>query len=88
MLFLAIKKCRWDYLQLTPAQCKRWTHEVDIMKRLKHPNIVKAGTLPFKLPDTVDNLPVLCMEYCRKGDLRKVCIIYYINSVYLVYTMK
>lgn len=68
---LAIKRCKWDFSQLTSVQRKRWTNEVDIMRRLEHPNIVKAGLLPFKLPD-IDDLPILCMEYCRKGDLRKV----------------
>ncbi|XP_014483184.1 PREDICTED: inhibitor of nuclear factor kappa-B kinase subunit beta-like isoform X2 [Dinoponera quadriceps] len=68
----AIKKCKWDYSQLTPVQRKRWANEVDIMSRLKHPNIVKAGFLPFKLPNIENNLPILCMEYCKKGDLRKI----------------
>ncbi|XP_070150197.1 inhibitor of nuclear factor kappa-B kinase subunit beta [Polyergus mexicanus] len=69
---LAIKKCKWNYSQLTPVQQKRWTNEVDIMRRLKHPNIVKTGCVPFKLPNVEGNLPVLCMEYCKKGDLRKI----------------
>lgn len=89
MLILAIKKCKWDYSQLTPVQQKRWANEVDIMRRLKHPNIVKAGPLPFKLPDIEENLPVLCMEYCRKGDLRKVvfnlysllCVLSFCNEI-------
>lgn len=68
----AIKKCKWNYSQLKPKQRKRWANEVDIMKRLKHPNIVKTGCIPFKLPNIEENLPILCMEYCRKGDLRKV----------------
>ncbi|RLU24379.1 hypothetical protein DMN91_002467 [Ooceraea biroi] len=67
---LALKKCKWDYSQLTPIQRKRWTNEVDIMKRLKHPNIVQCIT--FDLPNVDKRLPILCMEYCRKGDLRKV----------------
>lgn len=69
---LAIKKCKWNYSQLTPAQQKRWANEVDIMKCLRHPNIVKTGCVPFKLPNVEENLPVLCMEYCKKGDLRKI----------------
>lgn len=68
----AIKKCKWNYSQLTSTQQKRWANEVDIMKRLKHPNIVKTESVPFKLPNVEENLPILCMEYCRKGDLRKV----------------
>ncbi|XP_077279296.1 inhibitor of nuclear factor kappa B kinase subunit beta [Temnothorax americanus] len=69
---IAIKKCKWSYSQLTPIQRKRWANEVDIMKRLKHPNIVRTGCVPFKLPNVEENLPILCMEYCRKGDLRKI----------------
>lgn len=72
IMISAIKKCKWNYSQLTPIQIRRWTNEVDIMKRLKHPNIVRAGCVPFKLPNVEENLPILCMEYCRKGDLRKV----------------
>lgn len=69
---LAIKKCKWNYSQLTPAQQKRWSNEVDIMKYLRHPNIVKTECIPFNLPNIEENLPILCMEYCKKGDLRKV----------------
>ncbi|XP_050458472.1 uncharacterized protein LOC126855123 isoform X2 [Cataglyphis hispanica] len=69
---LAIKRCKWNYSQLTPVQRKRWANEVDIMRRLRHPNIVKTGCIPFKLRNTEENLPVLCMEYCKKGDLRKI----------------
>lgn len=49
-------------------------NEVNIMKRLKHPNIVKGFDLPFKHPDDKKDLPILCMEFCRKGDLRSVNI--------------
>ncbi|XP_011870457.1 PREDICTED: inhibitor of nuclear factor kappa-B kinase subunit beta-like [Vollenhovia emeryi] len=69
---IAIKKCKWSYSQLTPIQQKRWANEVEIMRRLKHPNIVRTGCVPFKLPNVEENLPMLCMEYCRKGDLRKI----------------
>lgn len=72
IMILAIKRCKWNYSQLTPVQRKRWANEVDIMRRLRHPNIVKTGCIPFKLRNAEENLPVLCMEYCKKGDLRKV----------------
>ncbi|KMR03298.1 inhibitor of nuclear factor kappa-b kinase subunit beta [Lasius niger] len=71
---LAIKKCKLNYSQLTPIQQKRWVNEVDIMKRLNHPNIVRTECVPFKLSNVGENLPVLCMEYCKKGDLRKVIL--------------
>lgn len=70
----AIKKCKLNYSQLTPIQQKRWVNEVDIMKRLNHPNIVRTECVPFKLSNVKENLPVLCMEYCKKGDLRKVVL--------------
>ncbi|KAL0121196.1 hypothetical protein PUN28_008700 [Cardiocondyla obscurior] len=68
---IAIKRCKSNYSQLNPLQQKRWAHEVEIMKRLKHPNIVRTGCVPFILPN-VENVPILCMEYCKKGDLRKI----------------
>ncbi|XP_043260785.1 inhibitor of nuclear factor kappa-B kinase subunit alpha-like isoform X2 [Colletes gigas] len=69
---LAIKKCKWSITQLTETQRKRWIKEVQIMKCLEHKNIVKALELPFKYPDETIELPILCMEYCRRGNLRKV----------------
>ncbi|KYN20429.1 Inhibitor of nuclear factor kappa-B kinase subunit beta [Trachymyrmex cornetzi] len=69
---IAIKRCKCNYSQLMPTQRKRWAHEVFIMKRLKHPNIVRTGYVPFKLPNVQEDEPILCMEYCRKGDLRKI----------------
>lgn len=68
---LAIKQCKWDDTQLTAIQKTRWAREVEIMKRLIHPNIVKTMHVPFKL-DEDKNMPALCMEYCTMGDLRKV----------------
>lgn len=73
IIILAIKKCRWDYSALTSVQQRRWSNEIDIMKRLKHPNIVKTELLPFELSSVEKDLPILCMEYCKKGNLRKVC---------------
>ncbi|CAD1474987.1 unnamed protein product, partial [Heterotrigona itama] len=69
---IAIKICKRDIRQLKETQRKRWIHEIQIMKRLKHPNIVKGLELPFKHPDDKIDLPLLCMEFCRKGDLRKI----------------
>ncbi|KZC08202.1 Inhibitor of nuclear factor kappa-B kinase subunit beta [Dufourea novaeangliae] len=69
---LAIKKCKWDVSQLTETQQKRWINEVQKMKQLKHSNIIKGLELPFRHPNETVDLPILCMEFCRKGDLRKV----------------
>ncbi|XP_046829941.1 inhibitor of nuclear factor kappa-B kinase subunit alpha-like isoform X2 [Vespa crabro] len=67
-----VKQCKWNDTQLTAIQKERWTREVEIMKRLTHPNIVKAIHIPFELLDKDKSMPVLCMEYCTMGDLRKV----------------
>ncbi|XP_017892541.1 inhibitor of nuclear factor kappa-B kinase subunit beta-like [Ceratina calcarata] len=69
---LAIKICKKDIALLSDAQKERWFKEVQIMKRLNHPNIIKVLELPFAHPDDKIDLPVLCMQFCRQGDLRKV----------------
>ncbi|KYN04808.1 Inhibitor of nuclear factor kappa-B kinase subunit beta [Cyphomyrmex costatus] len=69
---IAIKRCKCNYSQLMPTQQKRWAYEIFIMKHLKHLNIVRTGCVPFKLPNVEKNEPILCMEYCKKGDLRKI----------------
>ncbi|CAH1392407.1 unnamed protein product [Nezara viridula] len=51
---------------------ERWAKEVEIMQRLSHPNVVKTITLPSELLCLSPEYPILCMEYCEKGDLRKV----------------
>ncbi|KAG7206536.1 hypothetical protein KM043_003879 [Ampulex compressa] len=68
---LAIKICKWENVKLTTAQERRWANEVQIMKRLTHSNIVRVIDVPFRLPGMNEHVPVLCMEYCKKGDLRK-----------------
>ncbi|XP_071808745.1 inhibitor of nuclear factor kappa-B kinase subunit alpha-like [Asterias amurensis] len=65
---LAVKQCR---VNLDPKNRKRWTMEVDIMERLDHDHIVKAKKVPFDT-SIEGELPLLGMEHCRKGDLRKV----------------
>ncbi|CAL7933791.1 unnamed protein product [Xylocopa violacea] len=69
---LAIKICKKDITQLTETQRNRWINEIQIMKRFNHPNIVKGLEIPFKHPDDQIDLPLLCMEFCKKGDLRMV----------------
>lgn len=43
------------------------------MKRLHHDNVVVALEVPPELNVSKDELPLLAMEYCSRGDLRKVC---------------
>ncbi|XP_034238472.1 inhibitor of nuclear factor kappa-B kinase subunit alpha [Thrips palmi] len=70
---IALKKCRCgaDTL-LNTKQKERWRKEVEIMQRLNHPNVVRALPLPEDLAKLPSVLPILCMEYCSKGDLRQL----------------
>lgn len=54
---------------------ERWKKEIEIMKRLRHINVITAKEIPVPLKILSQNLPILAMEYCSKGDLRKVCAI-------------
>ena len=46
---------------------------MEILKRLDHPNIVKAQNVPEGLNcSPMSNTPFICMEYCDGGDLRQV----------------
>ena len=42
------------------------------MKRLDHRNLVSARDVPPTLDVKDDELPLLAMEFCSGGDLRKV----------------
>lgn len=42
------------------------------MQRLNHPNVVKAIAVPPDLAVLRSELPLMCMEFCSKGDLRQV----------------
>ncbi|KAM9360845.1 inhibitor of nuclear factor kappa-B kinase subunit beta [Symphorus nematophorus] len=67
---IAIKQCRQE---LSERNKERWCLEIQIMKRLDHVNVVAAREVPEgmqKLMATND-LPLLAMEYCQGGDLRK-----------------
>ncbi|KAK2566197.1 Inhibitor of nuclear factor kappa-B kinase subunit alpha [Acropora cervicornis] len=66
---VALKRCR---LELNSHNRKRWQQEVEIMKRLHHPNLVSARDVPPALDVSDDELPLLAMEFCSGGDLRKV----------------
>ncbi|XP_034993605.1 inhibitor of nuclear factor kappa-B kinase subunit alpha [Zootoca vivipara] len=66
---IAIKSCR---LELSVKNKDRWCHEIQIMKKLNHPNIVKACEVPDEMNFLVNDVPLLAMEYCCKGDLRKL----------------
>ncbi|KAM9424964.1 inhibitor of nuclear factor kappa-B kinase subunit alpha isoform 2-T2 [Pholidichthys leucotaenia] len=67
---IAVKMCR---LELTPRNKERWCREIQIMKKLNHINVVTAQDVPEEMiPIALNDLPLLAMEYCSKGDLRRM----------------
>ena len=68
---IVLKECR--LMNLSRETLERWYGEVEILKRLDHPNIVKAQNVPEGLNcSPMSNTPFICMEYCDGGDLRQV----------------
>ncbi|XP_074979525.1 inhibitor of nuclear factor kappa-B kinase subunit beta isoform X2 [Caretta caretta] len=66
---IAIKQCRQE---LSLRNRERWCLEIQIMKRLNHPNVVAARDVPEGMQNLAPtDLPLLAMEYCQGGDLRK-----------------
>ncbi|KAM9068214.1 inhibitor of nuclear factor kappa-B kinase subunit beta isoform X1 [Sarcophilus harrisii] len=66
---IAIKQCRQE---LSLRNRERWCLEIQIMRRLNHPNVVAARDVPEGMQKLAPNdLPLLAMEYCQGGDLRK-----------------
>ncbi|KAK5881645.1 inhibitor of nuclear factor kappa-B kinase subunit alpha-like [Gymnodraco acuticeps] len=67
---LAVKMCR---LELTPRNKDRWSREIQIMKKLNNINVVTARDVPEEMRHiALNDLPLLAMEYCSRGDLRKL----------------
>uniref|UniRef100_A0A665X5R0 IkappaB kinase n=1 Tax=Echeneis naucrates TaxID=173247 RepID=A0A665X5R0_ECHNA len=68
---IAIKQCRQE---LSERNKERWCLEIQIMRRLDHVNVVAAREVPDGMQRSVatNDLPLLAMEYCQGGDLRKV----------------
>lgn len=70
---LALKTLRVEESgRVRSAVVERWAKEVEIMRRLSHPNVVKGLAVPEELLPLSPAFPILCMEYCEQGDLRKV----------------
>ncbi|XP_075955013.1 inhibitor of nuclear factor kappa-B kinase subunit beta [Anarhichas minor] len=67
---IAIKQCRQE---LSERNKERWILEIQIMKRLDHVNVVAAREVPEGMHEmiTINDLPLLAMEYCQGGDLRR-----------------
>ena len=57
---------------MTAKHKQRWELEIQIMKRLNHENVIAAYEVPSALDVKTGQLPLLAMEYCSGGDLRKV----------------
>ncbi|CAG9855782.1 unnamed protein product [Phyllotreta striolata] len=77
---IAIKMCKFSTNQnLTEKQRMRWHSEVEMMKIINHLNVIKHKRIPedlegFLLKNNPTGLPILSMEYCRKGNLRHVLL--------------
>ena len=66
-----VKECKQK--SMTERMKVRWQNECDIMLKLDSPYIVKSVPLPDELKGfNILSNPVLAMEYCNSGDLRKV----------------
>ncbi|GFS10074.1 inhibitor of nuclear factor kappa-B kinase subunit alpha [Elysia marginata] len=67
---IAVKECQ---LHNTSDKMRQWWRaEVDIMNRLEHENLIRALPIPPELAPQPSEPPVLVMEFCEGGDLRKV----------------
>uniref|UniRef100_L7LYF6 IkappaB kinase n=1 Tax=Rhipicephalus pulchellus TaxID=72859 RepID=L7LYF6_RHIPC len=69
---IALKKCLRGVAEMTDKLRERWVQEVEILKKLDHPNVVKGLPVPEPLLVLASSLPFLAMEYCSGGNLRKV----------------
>lgn len=69
---IALKKCLRGVAEMTDKLQKRWVQEVEILKKLDHPNVVKGLPVPEPLLVLASSLPFLAMEYCSGGNLRKM----------------
>lgn len=73
---IAIKKCKKRSECLTHKQKKRWIKEVSIIQGINHPNIISFVQIPIEFKNAINQsgLPILSMEYCNKGNLRRVLL--------------
>lgn len=69
---IALKKCLRGVAEMTDKLQERWVQEVEILKKLDHPNVVKGLPVPEPLLVLASSLPFLAMEYCSGGNLRKM----------------
>ncbi|XP_029847730.2 inhibitor of nuclear factor kappa-B kinase subunit alpha [Ixodes scapularis] len=69
---IALKACLRTCSELTTKLSERWAQEVEILKKLDHPNVIKGLPLPKAFAQLNSPLPFLAMEYCTGGNLRQV----------------
>uniref|UniRef100_A0A8C6Q1N0 Inhibitor of nuclear factor kappa-B kinase subunit alpha n=1 Tax=Nothobranchius furzeri TaxID=105023 RepID=A0A8C6Q1N0_NOTFU len=70
---LAVKMCRLELTTRNKENKERWSREIQIMKKLNHINVVTARDVPEEIkPIALNDLPLLAMEYCSRGDLRNL----------------
>ncbi|KAM7102257.1 inhibitor of nuclear factor kappa-B kinase subunit alpha-like isoform 3-T3 [Ciconia maguari] len=53
-------------------RCYFCSSVVRVFPRLNHPNVVRACEVPEEMNFLVNDVPLLAMEYCSGGDLRKL----------------
>jgi serine/threonine protein kinase len=70
---------------MTEKHKQRWILEIQIMQKLQHENVISAMDVPTILDVMPNELPLLAMEYCSGGDLRRVCVV---NFVLLLKVVK
>lgn len=66
---LSLEHKTWLLLSHSP---KESFHAALCVLRLNHPNVVRACEVPEEMNFLVNDVPLLAMEYCSGGDLRKV----------------
>ncbi|KAH9417459.1 hypothetical protein DERP_007457, partial [Dermatophagoides pteronyssinus] len=75
---LALKQSYMDVQRFSKKEItyynERWQQEIKLMKKLNCENVVKALELPkeFEQLSINNGIPILAMQYCSGGDLRKV----------------
>ncbi|XP_058124470.1 inhibitor of nuclear factor kappa-B kinase subunit beta [Anopheles ziemanni] len=78
---VAIKKFHilQDNSEITDKHCERWRNEVKLMtEKVQNDNIVRTVAVQPEafvrelMRSSASGLPILCMEYCEGGDLRRV----------------
>ncbi|XP_060588083.1 inhibitor of nuclear factor kappa-B kinase subunit alpha-like [Ruditapes philippinarum] len=68
---IALKRCRLQN-EMTEKHKQRWILEIQIMQKLQHENVISAMDVPTILDVMPNELPLLAMEYCSGGDLRRI----------------